>query len=221
MVVGGDTTQGAMHVQALADPGTVVMSDTTQRLLRATVHSAAAGVVRLPGHTAPLMAYTVQGLEAPTATRVWSPFVGRQRELAVFDDLLARVLRGQGQVVGLMGEPGIGKSRFLAECRQRLPEQPVTVLEGYCRSYAHLLPYGPIGDLLRQQCGLSATAPPDVVATQVDAATPDAGPGTGRQCTVSRPAPRRFRRCRAPGPADPRGHQRAYLYHTAAGAPAQ
>ena len=66
------------------------------------------------------MAYTVQGLEAPTAPRVWSPFVGRQRELAVFDDLLARVLAGQGQVVGLIGEPGIGKSRLLAACRQRL-----------------------------------------------------------------------------------------------------
>ena len=69
------------------------------------------------------MAYTVQSLEAPTATRLWSPFVGRQRELAVFDDLLARALAGQGQVVGLIGEPGIGKSRLLAEFRQRLPDQ--------------------------------------------------------------------------------------------------
>jgi class 3 adenylate cyclase len=78
IVVGGDTTQGVMHVQALAAPGAVVVSDTTQRLLHATVHSTATGVVQLPGQPAPLMAYTVQGLEAPTGTRVWSPFVGRQ-----------------------------------------------------------------------------------------------------------------------------------------------
>ena len=69
--------------------------------------------------------------------------------------------------MGIIGEPGIGKSRLLAVCWQRLPDRPVTVLEGYCRSYDHLIPYGPISDLLRQQCGLSATAGPHVVATRV------------------------------------------------------
>jgi class 3 adenylate cyclase/DNA-binding winged helix-turn-helix (wHTH) protein/tetratricopeptide (TPR) repeat protein len=168
VVVGGDTTQGAMRLQALADPGTLLVSDTTLRLLRSTVHSAAYGLVRMPGHADPLMAYTVQGLDAPYATRLWSPFVGRQRELVAFDDLLARALAGQGQVVGLIGEPGIGKSRLLAACRQRLPERPMTVLEGHCRSYDQLIPYGPISDLLRYQCGLSATAGPNVVATRLD-----------------------------------------------------
>jgi DNA-binding winged helix-turn-helix (wHTH) protein/class 3 adenylate cyclase/tetratricopeptide (TPR) repeat protein len=168
MVVGGDTAQGARRLQGLAAPGTLVVSDPTLRLLRATVHSAAYGLVWMPGHAAPLMAYTVQGLEAPTAPRRWRPFVGRQRELAVFDDLLARALAGQGQVVGLMGEPGMGKSRLLAACRQRLPARPVTVLEGHCRSYDQRIPYGPISDLLRQQCGLSATAGPQEVATRLD-----------------------------------------------------
>ena len=87
------------------------MSATTLRLLRSTVCSTAYGLVHMPGHVEPLMTYTVQSLEAPTATRLWSPFVGRQRELAVFEDLLTRALAGQGQVVGLIGEPGIGKSR--------------------------------------------------------------------------------------------------------------
>jgi DNA-binding winged helix-turn-helix (wHTH) protein/class 3 adenylate cyclase/tetratricopeptide (TPR) repeat protein len=168
VVIGGDTTQGAMHLQALAEPGTLMMSDMTLRLLRATVHSKAYGMVRVPGYTDPLIAYTVQGMETSHVPRVWSPFVGRQRELAVFDDLLARVLAGQGQVVGLIGEPGIGKSRLVSECRQRLSGEPVTVLEGYCRSYERFLPYGPIIDLLRQQCGLSAAAPSDIVATRLD-----------------------------------------------------
>ena len=97
VVVGGDTTQGAMRLQALADPGTLLVSDTTLRLLHSTVCSTAYGLVHVPGHAEPLMTYTVQSLEAPTATRLWSPFVGRQRELAVFDDLLARVLAGQGR----------------------------------------------------------------------------------------------------------------------------
>jgi tetratricopeptide (TPR) repeat protein len=114
------------------------------------------------------MTYTVQSLEAPTATRLWSPFVGRQRELAVFDDLLARALAGQGQVVGLIGEPGIGKSRLLAEFQHRLPDRPVTILEGHCRAYDRLLPYGPVRDLLLHQCGLSTTSGLEEVASRVD-----------------------------------------------------
>jgi DNA-binding winged helix-turn-helix (wHTH) protein/class 3 adenylate cyclase/tetratricopeptide (TPR) repeat protein len=168
VVVGGDTTRGAVCLQELAAPGTLLVSDLTLRLLRAPVHCAASGLVRMPGHRDPLMAYTVQGLEAQPAPRRWRPLVGRQRELAIFEDLLARALAGQGQVVGLMGEPGIGKSRLLAACLQRLPARPVTVLESHCRSYDQLLPYGPIIALLRQQCGLSATAAPYVVSTRVD-----------------------------------------------------
>ena len=131
------------------------------------VHSTVYGSVRLPGHADPLMAYIVQGLEAPTGARMWSPFVGRQRELAVLDDLLARALAGQGQVVGLIGEPGMGKSRLLAEFRKWLPERPVMILEGHCRAYERFLPYGPVCDLLRHQCGLSTTPGPDVVTTRV------------------------------------------------------
>jgi class 3 adenylate cyclase/DNA-binding winged helix-turn-helix (wHTH) protein/tetratricopeptide (TPR) repeat protein len=168
LVVGGDTAQGAMCLQGLAAPGTLLVSALTLQLLRAPVHSVAAGLIRMPGHAAPLMAYTVRGLEALPASRRWSPLVGRQRELAVFEDLLARTLAGQGQVVGLIGEPGIGKSRLLATCLQRLPARPVTVLESHCHAYDQRLPYGPLSDLLRQQCGLSATAAPPVVATRVD-----------------------------------------------------
>ena len=167
VLIGGDTTQGALRLQALADPGSLVVSAMTLRLLRASVHSIASGLVQMPGHAAPVMTYTVQGLEAPTAAWLGRPLVGRQRELAVFEALLARALAGQGQVVGLIGEPGIGKSRLLAACRQRLPARSVTVLEGHCRAYDQHIPYGPISDLLRHQCGLSATAPPDVVTTRV------------------------------------------------------
>jgi DNA-binding winged helix-turn-helix (wHTH) protein/class 3 adenylate cyclase/tetratricopeptide (TPR) repeat protein len=167
VVVGRDTTQGAMHLQALAAPGTLLVSHTTLRLLRSMVCSTPCGLIRVPGHADLLMAYTVQGLEAPIAAQLRSPFVGRQRELAAFDDLLARVLQGQGQVVGLIGEPGIGKSRLLAEFRQRLPERLVTVLEGHCRAYDRFLPYGPVRDLLLHQCGLSTTCGLEVVATRV------------------------------------------------------
>jgi class 3 adenylate cyclase/tetratricopeptide (TPR) repeat protein len=167
LVVGGDTTQGAMRLQALAAPGTILVSDTTLRLLRGAMRSEAYGLVRVPGHTDPLMAYTVLGMDTLQGTWGLSPFVGRQRELDALDDLLARALDGQGQVVGIVGEPGMGKSRLLAEFRERLQDRAVTVLEGYCQAYTQFVPYAPVCDLLRSACGLGATATPAVVARTV------------------------------------------------------
>ena len=222
VLIGGDTTQGALRVQALADPGSLVVSAMTLRLLRASVHSTASGLVQMPGHAAPVMTYTVQGLEAPTAAWLGRPFVGRQRELAVFDALLARALAGQGQVVGLIGEPGIGKSRLLAACRQRLPARSVTVLEGHCRAYDQHIPYGPISDLLRHQCGLSATAPPDVVTTRVAqllravGLSPEDSAPYLLQLLGEPPHGWRSRAALHPG-----SHQSAHLCDPAAGTPAQ
>jgi hypothetical protein len=79
---------------------------------------------------------------------------------------LSSSLRSFGTLNCPLPEPGIGKSRLLAELRRRFADRPVTLLEGYCRSYGRFLPYGPICDLLRQQCGPSPTPDPDVVATQ-------------------------------------------------------
>jgi DNA-binding winged helix-turn-helix (wHTH) protein/class 3 adenylate cyclase/tetratricopeptide (TPR) repeat protein len=165
LIIGGDTTQGAVRLQTLAAPGTILVSETTLQLLRGAMQSEAYGLVRMPGHAAPLMAYTIVGMETLPEARTCRPFVGRQRELITLDDLLVRVLDGQGQVVGIVGEPGMGKSRLLAEFQERLQERAVTVLEGYCRVYTRFVPYAPIGDLLRSACGLSATADPDVVTS--------------------------------------------------------
>jgi tetratricopeptide (TPR) repeat protein len=83
-----------------------------------------------------------------------SPFVGRERELAVLDEWLTQAMHGRGQVVGLVGEPGVGKSRLITELRRRhatrtLPvAQEVMVLEGRCMAYGSTIPYMPVRDLL-------------------------------------------------------------------------
>jgi tetratricopeptide (TPR) repeat protein len=63
-------------------------------------------------------------------------------------------MAGQGQAVGLVGEPGMGKTRLLAEFCRRVPEDQVTVYEGRCLSYGQATPYLPVRDLVRQICGL-------------------------------------------------------------------
>ena len=82
-------------------------------------------------------------------------FVGREREMGTLHALLAQVEAGHGQVVGIAGEPGIGKSRFLYEFRQQVRHKPCTYLAGRCVSYGQATPYLPLLDLLRQACGLT------------------------------------------------------------------
>jgi tetratricopeptide (TPR) repeat protein len=89
--------------------------------------------------------------------------VGRDRELALLHERLALAARGQGQIIGIVGEAGMGKSRLLAEFAQRLAGQSVTYCEGHCLAYGSATPYLPIRDLLRQLWGLPDTAAPDAL----------------------------------------------------------
>jgi predicted ATPase len=87
------------------------------------------------------------------------------QELALLHARLAQAVSGQGQVLGLVGEPGLGKSRLLAEFAHSLDGQAVTYYEGHCLAYGSATPYLPVCDLLRQLWGLSDSVPaPSITA---------------------------------------------------------
>jgi tetratricopeptide (TPR) repeat protein len=94
-------------------------------------------------------------------------FVGRDNELAVLNDFLRRVENGHGQAVGVVGEPGIGKSRLLAEFHRQLAAESGTWVEGSCLSYGTSIPYLLVIDLLRGYCGVIETDTPEAVADKV------------------------------------------------------
>jgi tetratricopeptide (TPR) repeat protein len=111
------------------------------------------------------------GRRAPT-------FVGRSRELGLLWSRLDDALRGHGQVVGILGEAGIGKSRLLHEFRERLlaePERRVTYLEGRCQSYASAIPYFPVMDVLRANFRVADGDSPDVIVEKVRGALQEVG----------------------------------------------
>jgi DNA-binding NtrC family response regulator/tetratricopeptide (TPR) repeat protein len=81
-------------------------------------------------------------------------FVGRSQEMAVLRSRLEAALRGQGQLVSIVGDAGIGKSRLVFEFRQSLTGQDVAYLEGRCLSYGNTTPYLPVLDLIRAACGI-------------------------------------------------------------------
>src|SRR5215207_975699 len=94
-------------------------------------------------------------------------FIGRDDALAALRGPLAKMETGHGQVVGVIGEPGIGKSRLLHEFRRSLGERQVTYLEGRCLSYGASVPYLPIVDVVRANCGIAESDAPGVVAEKV------------------------------------------------------
>ena len=78
-----------------------------------------------------------------------------------------RAESGQGQVVGLIGEPGVGKSRLVYEFRESLARPPVTYLEGHCLSSGSTTPYGPVLELIRQALGTSELDASPVIIEKV------------------------------------------------------
>jgi transcriptional regulator with AAA-type ATPase domain/tetratricopeptide (TPR) repeat protein len=96
-----------------------------------------------------------------------SPFVARERELALLDDLLSEMESGRGQIIGVVGEPGVGKSRLLHEFRQGVGRERVTYLEARCAAYGSHVPYFPIVQLLRGAFAFTEAEDPARIASKV------------------------------------------------------
>jgi DNA-binding winged helix-turn-helix (wHTH) protein/class 3 adenylate cyclase/tetratricopeptide (TPR) repeat protein len=177
----GAPTHLAMRLRQHAAPGTILMSAATYGLVQREVQSETYGTLDMAGMSMPV--YTVRGLQQRRAgvaghgTRVLSHFVGRERELALLHACLTQVAQEQGQVVGIVGEPGLGKSRLLYEFRQSLGGQAVTYYEGHCLPYGQSTPYLPVRDLLQQYCGISETDHPEAITATVSRCLQEAGLG--------------------------------------------
>ena len=89
--------------------------------------------------------------------------MGRSHELELLRSRLAAAVRGQGQVVAVAGEAGIGKSRLIGELHRGLPDHPILYLEGHCLPYATPIPCLPLVEVLRAACGIVETDGPDGV----------------------------------------------------------
>ncbi len=177
----GDTTNLAARLEQIAEPGTVLVSENTSRLVQGYVRLEALTPVEVKGKTEPIPIYKVLGTlprRSPIVSRserTLSQFVGRERELATLEELFAQVESANGQVVGIVGEAGQGKSRLLYEFRQRIKDKTITYLEGRCLSYGRSIPYHPIIDVLRHHCGISETDHAEAVMEKVGVALQEIG----------------------------------------------
>lgn len=156
----GDAANIAARLQTSAEPGTILISEETSRLAQGYAQVEPVGLLTLKGKDEPIAAFRLLGvshhLVADGASAAARPFVGRTREIAALDGVVPSVEEGHGQLVGIVGEPGIGKSRLLQEFRKRLAGA-VTWVEGRCLSYGTMAPYLLVLDLLRGICGIVET----------------------------------------------------------------
>jgi class 3 adenylate cyclase len=166
-VVVGETPNLAARLQALAEPGTVVVAAGTRRLLGGLFALADLGPVRLKGFSAALAAFRVEG-EGPTEGRFealrgghLTPLMGREHELAILLARWAWAKEGDGQVVLLAGEPGIGKSRLIQALREELSAEPQVVLSHFCSPYHTNSALHPIIGQLERAAGLAPDDEPE------------------------------------------------------------
>lgn len=152
----GDPFNVAARVQAIAEPDTVLITAATHRLVAGLFVVEDGGARALKGVAKPTTVYRVRaasgvrGRLAASAARGLTPFIGRDHERRLLLDRWEHARRGDGEVVVISGEPGIGKSRLLQQFRQDLGPTPHTWMESGGSPFFQNTPYHPIVDLLQQ-----------------------------------------------------------------------
>jgi AAA ATPase domain/Adenylate and Guanylate cyclase catalytic domain len=150
------TTHLAARMEQLASPGTTLLTAETLRLVEGLVQVKALGLVPVKGLDVPVDVFELVGASALRGrfqTRVaggLTRFVGRDPELAALHRTLERAEAGHGQVVAVVGEPGVGKSRLVYEFIHAHQTRGWLVLESASASYGKATPYSPVIDLLRR-----------------------------------------------------------------------
>ena len=154
----GQTTHLAARMEQLAAPGSILLTAATLRLVEGLVRVQALGPVPVKGLAEPVEVFELVGVTAlrrrlqAAVARGLSLFVGRQPEVEALQQALARAGAGQGQVVALLGEPGVGKSRLVYEFLHSHHTQGWLRLESSSVSYGKATAYLPVCDLLKAYC---------------------------------------------------------------------
>jgi class 3 adenylate cyclase/tetratricopeptide (TPR) repeat protein len=153
----GETINMASRMEAIAEPGTTYVTEETYQLAKGLFHFQPVGKKAIKGKEEPISVYQVLSVKEDvyrprlgSERQIYSRMVGRDIELNKLELQVMKAINGQGSVVNIIGEAGIGKSRLLAELKNREVMKKVTLLEGRAVSIGKNLSFHPIIDLFKQ-----------------------------------------------------------------------
>ncbi len=163
----------AERLQQQAPPNNIILSERTYHVIAPIVDVQPLGPLALKGFGEEQRGFLVQRLHSPAekvrGMEVSAPLVGREHELQVLLDGRDRLLAGRGQILAIIGDAGLGKSRLIAELRDQLGSE-ILCLEAHCYEFTQATTYGVIVEHLRQYLGLAESDPPEIGRVQLRAA---------------------------------------------------
>jgi class 3 adenylate cyclase/tetratricopeptide (TPR) repeat protein len=144
----------------LADAGEILVGAETYKVSQSLFAFEALRPVKVKGKSEPIPIYKLLSHEAPLSSvsagrQVFSDMVGRNREMDKLEFQVMKAINGEGSIVNVIGEAGIGKSRLMAELKKKDVMKRVTLLEGRAISIGRNLSFHPIIDLLKQWAGIA------------------------------------------------------------------
>ena len=158
----GDAVNVASRLEDVSERGEILVGPDTYRLAAPLFTFETLEPVRVKGKTEPVRIYRLVGLKAePGRVRgletrgISSPLVGRDAEFTALDACIERLLEGQGSIVSIIGEAGVGKSRLMAEIRRGAVTAPLQWLEGRTLSFGQTISYWPFQEILWGYAGIT------------------------------------------------------------------
>jgi class 3 adenylate cyclase/tetratricopeptide (TPR) repeat protein len=158
----GHTVGMAARMEQLAEPGRVYLSEQTAELVAGWFRLEDLGLHTVQGMREPTRVYALEGVGMHrtrldvSRARGFSRFVGRERESAVLEEALERAIGGEAQLVGVVAEPGVGKSRLCWEFLQRCRARGLTVHEAHAVPHGKTVPFLVALELARAYFGVTA-----------------------------------------------------------------
>ena len=156
----GNTTNLAARMESIAKPGTILVSSITYKRVSQQFDFQSLGETRVKGKEEPQKIYKllkdrIYRPRVGVERKIYSEMVGRNKELDQLEILLLKTINGEGSVISIIGEAGIGKSRLMAELKNRDVIKRITSLEGRAISMGRNLSFHPIIDMMKRWARIS------------------------------------------------------------------
>jgi class 3 adenylate cyclase/tetratricopeptide (TPR) repeat protein len=169
----GHTVGLAQRMEALAEPGKAYLTEAAAELARGFFELEDLGEFEIKGASRPVRVFELAGVGSARSRldlsreRGFSRFVGRNAEMAALEEALERAKAGEGAAVGIVAEPGVGKSRLCHEFAERARASGIEVFECQAQSHGREIPFMPVLQMLRAYFGIADGDPERIVREKI------------------------------------------------------